>query len=632
MAAVDPRDKFEVGGACCVDWLPDELLDLVLNGTDGSGTAFFDPLERVLARMVCQRWRHVIECPSTQWTEGHLERSWCRLRFQFSKKSAPAGRTAFMSGRMATVTGGILFVHGPHPHCLVAQSAATDAQRDSSTLAVKERLQAYVHVVGAHMMEAEYRTTCRVAPLCLLLIGETGLKDIAKCALETAQIAPHFLARMGHLSEAVRLFGTINTRPNNLQAIDFICAVARYSGPHDGVVPFLAALNVCTQCPTRWCYSYDGRRIVAKLWRALALSGSFERTRALVSLVDGTASESLVHLVRVDAMTLAPHASPFLDCANLVSLLHRMASRWLNERRPDRAPQHWTRSAVEGLDCLAVLHAHGARRDDIADALFEAASMERYHLIGRILAFAGSVASWNPLSVKDDNEIAARLICTASAPTRLCACIAAHGFTLTAEQRDLIGRRLMPYEKTIDVFDAIAVTWPDTLVETPGAVANVFRWMIQHGHWDRVARLIDHLAPFFRDRIAVFTQAEAQRQTETRPETGTDARLVEGARTPSVWSMIADDSADASGEPRRYNPWDDVNAAPVSQTSRLLILARLADLCSPRSNPHTATAWRYWCGPPAPLAPGVVESAVFVLVQHDLYSLPRSALLPPCAF
>lgn len=101
------------GDEVCWDSLPDELCDLILNGAYDGDRAFLDPTERMVPRLVCKRWRQIIEHPAPCWVAGHLHKAWLCARPYSQPASAKSVQSAMVRGRLATTKGLLRFVCGP---------------------------------------------------------------------------------------------------------------------------------------------------------------------------------------------------------------------------------------------------------------------------------------------------------------------------------------------------------------------------------------------------------------------------------------------------------------------------------------------------------------------------------------
>ena len=92
--------------SCPADWLPNELWDLILNGSDSRGNAFLDPSQRVLLRRVCSRWHHIVGSPLGHWQPTHLLAA---RRTYACFDNSPEWTAGFFAGRIVSLGAALVF-------------------------------------------------------------------------------------------------------------------------------------------------------------------------------------------------------------------------------------------------------------------------------------------------------------------------------------------------------------------------------------------------------------------------------------------------------------------------------------------------------------------------------------------
>jgi len=630
------------------DQLANELWDMILNGADRHGRGFLDPAERVLPRVVCARWKSIIENPSARSTRsgGHLHRAWCSMAHRFTKIGAQKRRSAFESGRMATLTGAVLFACAGQVGPLDKRDPVSDSpvlEHDGDD-AMSVRVQLYCDTVGTLRMGTLHECIKRAHLVSRIIRGDLyyhdPIADGAKRIIDVPLLdkLPLLLVRLGFGRMALRVYASPEfialyrtaSFKSAMTMHHFVCAVARSPYEPDDMPLFLAALNLLVHHRDSFAgRGVDDACVGRRIWRALAVAGAVRCIAALVALVDterddGTTAaidrdeqgkhahidedendnrSKLVRLVVDEAHAMGMNRS-FLHYENLIEslrtarMIHRGATAYLDTCK------HWARHAVCGIDPVGVLRAHGTGYCDAALMYCRAAVAGLYDVA---LAVASAVRQEHGIALSDEPTIVDHLVghVPRVGPKHI-EMVARLGMAVTHERVSgfVTGaawsyRRYHMHPTDVDVVEAIANRWPLFLIEQPSIVVDAFARMIQDGRFHHVERLIIHLSPLFDERIALFHRVD---------------HAGKGAHEPTLWDSVA------SGVLRVDHIQYHEDAINYSQErpQRVLVLAKLAHYCGTDTNPTTFAAWRFWCGTPRPLVASPIESATMVLARQGL--------------
>jgi len=658
----------------CTAWLPDELLDLILSGTDGSGShGFLHPLERPLARLVCARWRRLIKNPSPQWARGHLMRAWERFRaFEWDDRYSC---DSFVQGRVLCLPGIALFLRGPlwTPAALGLTSSSSDPPTADPILFLDDesgRAQEHTstrkgpnsdlrdHKKGRRQRRRrrrqEHKATCpavietqtapettplapdkhtcyaRIDAYCVAVGGQekawgtrsnfivaflkhlVGAKHASKCrgTCMIERVAAG-LARLDDGVTVVRFLAASAGTPKNLPMAHMLVALFHHIVER-GHDDVRSFLAMMQLACHASPYYGDLKRDVRKLWAILAKTASVRCISALVAILDDDSVKS----EKLPAKT--------------VDLLER--SRVLEG------------DIIQNMRAQPMWHQLRLARD--ANAITYTSFFE--------------LNSWLPDAISSG---------------ALCKVLAAHG-TRAMDLERALGILFQRRDVDYALADEVAELGRSRLGglkfnECPNWIissivpADVAAWAHRHGYvptngqlQEMIEDAADPLDRFsdstkLHDIVETLVQVWPKRITSCRAalRSGIVRALANGnwacaravieslsraalpaieADQATVWHKVSrctpkrvkqhtydscsdgDDNDDDSGT--------DVHI-PQDTVTRAVLLARLANRCDPKTNPATFRHWRAWCGAPVPIPANVNETAVASLVMRGLFTV-----------
>lgn len=645
-------------------WLPDEVWDLVLNGTDSRGNALVDPRERVVLRAVCRRWRHVVGHPSPQWVDGHLATAW-----RMSPCSIGGGdalKAKFATGRVATFVGAVSFVCGSlacppstpdaRPAIVLGrdtvatESLAVDTEdrvatpvrdgverdRDGIVRRIAERLKAYTSLVARkERIQAGWRSEC-----CLLIAYLVGQLDPLSAETQPEQcaarrIAPVLVA-LGRPHEALSFFERqfpvdVTNICASLVFVGGLFKVMRslaYYG-RDDVRVMTTALELGTRVQIRHTMQFERtcERHVLYVWRGLAQTCAIKCIRALTSVIQRQSGD-------------AAHAAPFFPllsgAAVVINPAHPIC-RVLAEAR-DRAETHfgtdygdryWLPDALFASDPVAVLEAHGPRAHDIKRVVSILTSADRYTDADPIVSSA--IRAWGSLSDYVNASLMMHAIVKSKTLTDAIVWAARRGYVPCAGHvAQIVRARLLVLgadrRQVFTVVALLANTWPAQYMAESTATSHILENMIRGGRWRDADLLMRLLMPVALPTIGAFEKIDNVAPDSDDPS----ARQNDEPVVPVEW-RVADGPARPSDSRPEYSVWaailsgitevsclDERQGALTARPHRFQVLSKLIDHYDLERNSPMGAAWRFWCGPPTRFSIDKRDHALIRLAHHGL--------------
>jgi len=641
------REKVKYKERDCAEWLPDEVWDLILNGTDSHERAFMAPHERPLLRLVSPRWCAIIENPQPSWATGHLERA-ARLALSdqtgfviLDRDALGKLRRAFVRGRVVMASSAVLFVRGPswHPSriCVVSghvlptfndpeRGRTADAQTTCcgrTTDRTIARLGEYLSLVGAPITDRRDRmrlnalTGYLVGDACLVSHGDNGTPLPSKSQMRVLDDVAPCLALLGHPFTALRVYRQwLGTAVDIVKVIDLFkrCLVSMIRSGVDDPRAFFAALSMSgckfmTALTTLGCFGS-----VSNIQRALFEAGAARSLHALlVAVRNHDATPTAPHQqMQAGIVSHAPseralgHPPP-CDYRSIVmfkrgkpfsfdgrfgnALAHEV--RAIDAQPDDKRRGEWIPYALHGADPLGMLAVCGARPEDLGRAISIALCDEDTALADRIAAMSHKDQVWCTPSCF------ARAIVLAGSP-RLSAdwfarrCIGAplHGHVAAALELTLNQARSRTHIGwhvcVPDIIAALAAMWPTHLLQQRPLLERVLSQLLIGSHWKQLASVIDHLTPL----VTIALSERDIINVDPAPSSADSPLADTHSRRHTIWASVADGT---------ILPYDiDVSACATADAARRCVsdvkgneddtVAITVDLGDILESPHTYSA------------------------------------------
>lgn len=633
--------------------LPDELWDLVLNGVDASGACFIHPSQRSLLRLVCARWRAIIQGPSPQWARGHLTHGWRCMPFaSFERPDTPA---PFVCGRDVTLSGAIRFVCGvlewTPAHLgldrrLLCEAPAgferlcwptqpSDMQHarpvDDSALSAQTMkcAKAYFDTVrrrrtkGGAQKAVDWSTTVSDIVRGLMGVPLAPESDSAEDQREHDSLVHRVsvtLVLLGHPLAGLCYFAQRNPSPIKRRVLyaenmlDLARAIA-LDGRDDAVLLLAALCGVARVrgiSPKKFkanCWSS-----IVGIWASLAQTQSLESIRTLCAIIDRSTDD----IVRKRTST----ASCML-CDTVPIDLNDPVWRLLRKKRDPPKEDRWGGRSIRihWLDVLLhldqpapVLGAHGARVEDATFLVHALIADDRRAAAESVLDFI--VQKRGADAVFDDVQSVHR-IATARMPfTESLPWLARHGYE--PQRGHLVDLAAMVIAKSRCMYDiwmfitTVANVWRAQLGDDPDIVGCVLGHMIETDRWDCARNLVALLAPILALPRTVDDGREAchpSASTGLHRQRTVWQRVLCGDILPKTLSIADDPGNDA--------------VVKIKAPKRAQVLLELLRHYDAPDKPLKGAVWRLWCGEPEPITPVGDEYALCRLAQCGLVNAPN---------
>lgn len=656
-------------GLDCTEWLPDELCDFILNGIDSRNVPFVHPTQRFLLRLVCARWRTIVEHPSPQWADGHLLDAWRRMPCTQVGSDA----RSFVTGRVLTFVGGVLFGCGPAwtvarlistpllPTLNGSSESFLDAgeQRDARVKALdqeaSERIEAYFDLIGRRHYDGEDWCHAMVT-VAIRMMGApvTSLPTACDRCLVARSVACVLVAMdrpLVGLDYFVRHVDPDADPTSYAKGLFwFMCAVAHRG--RDEAPTLLAALDLFARSSAIDFNVRDNcRRGAERLWRALAQTQSLASIRALVAGLQGTLDDALWETTR----TLLHTLSNVLSNGRIMGWHLAMCHLLRETRKPGFATslddlfnrEHWLHMTAHIPHPALLLEAHGASLDHIKPVVYTLAQRGRYADADPVMALA--LQRHGAAAVFDDSRFLPSIIGCSESPADAVRWATRHGYQPrpghTSQLVTHVISKAYARVPSISLMAAMANVWPAQVMAEPNAFARILARMIECNAWDDAKRVIRMLMPIALPTIMHIEPADALPEmgdaTDVRDDTSNDHGDILGIMRDgddgAEWEVAP---SEYIGSARPVSLWDGIRSGQTSvlrldyvthegkigvtyNPTRTQVLARLAHHYDPQTcAPLEAAAWRFWCGPPMPIRPNERERAFLYLVGRGLVGEP----------
>lgn len=608
------------GDAGCWAWLPDELWDLVLNGADQEGRPFLDPMLRVVPRLVCTRWRLVVENPLKRWVHGHLD---CALKRRLHLARTSHWADALVRGRVVTASGLLLHVEA----CV----EASDAHIDRET-AIEAKIEAFLDSAGIVLDNVSKNATVvrqTLVDVCNhTVVGGGALPPITH--LYGSRSARHVVSALiawGRIPCAMALLRerAVLQTPSTSDIVHIALTMVHHC--RDDASTFMGLL--ATRCHKKVRSGRSARRRVSRkgtaLWDALARTGSVRCLAALASTVYTSVPESIdsdlallltrAGLVTIEANT--EHGVPY-------PLGH---SPWLDV-------------VLDCADPVAVVAARAHEYNDVLQyAIIVALDKRRYAQADDLIAWGRQRGLLQNIDVERLFERALFSLPHALEVTRWVAArrhIEPHKWLL----RDFIDRFRRIHAQASEAqhvaqfgvaLTAIATVWPDIVIRKPRKLTKAIGFLVLRAQWAFLERIMAALQPSTLRKMAACREQSA-------PASAAKPRL-------ALWGLLCGEhlhkrlnvhrhvydggSPDASSDQkwRTYYGVPD-SAADRDMCTRIVLIVRLGAYCDPNDVSERADVWRFWCGTPAPVPETPMTRAILDAYRRGLL-VPADSMTAP---
>jgi len=614
------------------EWLPNELLHVLLNETDSSGRFFLHPTGRVLLRLVSKRWHDIVKSASESYgTRSRLVAEPC------ARLASPANVEALCAGRLATTSGMVRFVRD-------SVSAVDRGDENAVKCRVSERVSAYMAAVGCTVAKDNRRKNLNALAAMLPKDGTSsschdGHTSWSRAQRRAAPIVPRTLALLGEVQEAIAFFDRHQDIYTDIvifaqRYFDMLCAVA--GACYDDPAIFLSAMATAMR--------YGHSRPIAKhnmcygaclLWRALARTASVQCITLLRHMcahidttdfahLDATLRDYLlaevsrgIHDDRAPsaasrAMALFKHLGGNIlwNCDNALVRYYSIDVDGRSFCSGDG--NYWIDDALQSCDGLSVVAAHGTQSEHTT--AFVRSCLKRNALAQAGLALEAFHNVYGKHLVLDPLINAIPDCDTVSASIGCARWLFAHGIVpdLAALGRmfrvavnlwdklpnDEHDRRIM------GCVEAVSTVWPCALVSGSVCVLPVLKNLVVHGRWEAMDRVLASLSRALQHVIQHTLEDQtidgarhccccdlplgAHLDGETLWPVGDPRWNAHGTQYRPLWNDIAKHNARIEVVPAESHK--QVAEGHVVLFRHASALAFLADRCDPNCNPDTADA------------------------------------------
>lgn len=656
----------------CTQWLPDELWDMVLSGADSRDVAFICPTQRLLLRLVCARWRLLVENPSSVWRHGHLLRAWYAL---------PGGRrrehrTLFFSGRLATPTGALVFVcHGgdhkapliPISRHGIATPYGTRDHRDDTMEICRPfdrapldkstethdaqhwvshcntRILFYVDAVcvkGSCEPSAKLASSTR--DVCTSIASGPAPFDAGK--RHRVECTTRALVALNRFEDALcLLWHNIPRSVNCFKAPDaalrVLCDVLFRAGPRRLYWLCVGLSVIAYMFEDHPMLMADGL-MMSCLWHALNRTSDVRCIDALGEILCATderrpipdahlpfALDDVLHTVcritgRNDASLFTTHARMSRSLLRTRLFFFNAGSRVIGGVGEDSSG--WDNAVVDGPDALSVIALYGCKRYMVERSIRAAiVHADDLALADRIV---GMVRTRQPAFCLDAKHFVPHVLATSPRLDIVVRWFVCQGgdVPMTTLLRDCVDAVMdrdsarihdKDAQRAAHLLEAIAHAWPAQLSADCDIVRDALAQMLRHGHWQAASLAVAAIVPLYpwNSSVPLFATKKPDGRSCDEPVDGIHSDSPMGSKE-SIWNRLC------SGQllVRAADPDD--GRAPKCKPGRAYALARLADFCDPthHADPHAAAAWRLLCGKPTPIEGDSGERAVLSLARRGL--------------
>lgn len=615
------------------EWLPTELWDFILNGADSKGVPLLDPSLRVVPRLVCRRWRAVVENPMDAWTRGHLDLA-CQQSLSTDDNSRK--RQAFLAGRVVTARSAALFVRerialfaGPFvflPHAAAAtrlpgRNSVRDARLcKGETSAATIGL--YLESVGLDGGRRK-KVGCdrfHVDTLVDYMVGHRQISDaVGKRTRKIVGDVPSAMMALGLVADALVYIVTLH-EANALRHRDLLrAALALVRLGRDDAHTFVHIIGdqLCMEeMRDKSGDPKENRALAALIWGQLIRTASVRCIDALVNRIDGERDANGTGngvLCRLFGYVRYPSLS--------VDSLCQSCDGWLCDVLVCPNP--------EGV--VAACRSDGAHSTVAWHAIAAALIERRYDLADRFVELTANHGA--PVAIWVDQIMRALpgRVPHASAITRWGA---AHGYVPDAERlesfvddyRIFTSRfglhRAVQYGTLLH---ALASTWPHEVCGARADIARGLGFLLLRGQWTSLERFVDVITPHTHRLVAQGVRG---------------ALIVRNGIGTTLWDLVATSSLASHLNVDRFvfdvkdARLDDLLGVPDPVDNDAChsasLLARLAARCDQTRDPVRGPVWRFWFGEPSPVACAPLARSFVDLYRYGLLPDGVSPDAPLC--